>query len=194
MRIYCSIIVFVITLLVVVLCVLISIIQYYYLNYNFYKKVNNFAPVFEDLIATDNERNPALGLNAIEAYSDDNILNNLNALLEALPVKPATNVGNTFQFEIKHSNFEVFNIIQAAIGFKLAGKDQKALKLFEHASALAPNNPDVLNWYGEFLEQIRHDVVTADELYFKVKQTFFLNRLILCLNKAVTRAFVRVFF
>lgn len=169
MRIYCSIIVFVITFLVVVLCVLISIIQYYYLNYNFYKKTNNFSPVFEDLIATDSVQNLALGYKAIEAHSDDNlVLNNLNALLEALPAKSATNVGSNFQVEIKHSNFEVLNILHAVVGFKLAGKNQKALKLLEHATALAPNNPDVLNWYGEFLEQIRHDVVTADELYFKV--------------------------
>ncbi|KAL1493144.1 hypothetical protein ABEB36_011261 [Hypothenemus hampei] len=61
---------------------------------------------------------------------------------------------------------EVYNTIQAALAFKMAGKNSKAMKLFEHASAMAPDNADVLNWYGEFLEQ-HYDVVTADELYFK---------------------------
>ena len=44
-------------------------------------------------------------------------------------------------------------------------KKAKALKLYRHAIALAPNHPDVLNEYGEFLERNQKDVVTAEHLY-----------------------------
>lgn len=50
---------------------------------------------------------------------------------------------------------------------KLQGKLEKALKLFEHSMALAPQHPDVLNHYGEFLETTQDDVVEADHLYFQ---------------------------
>jgi hypothetical protein len=177
MKIYCNIIIFLISLLVCALCILISIIQYYYLNYNFYKKTSTYAPIFEDLIPTDSNNNFALSysFNAIEDHSNDNfILSNLNALLESHDshaIRGSTYLRDT-TFNVKSSNSEIFNILQAAIGFKLAGKNHKALKLLEHATAVAPDNPDVLNWYGEFLEQIRHDVVTADELYFKVLHSY----------------------
>jgi Fic family protein len=147
------------------------------LNYNFYKKTSTYAPIFEDLIPTDSNNNFALSysFNAIEDHSNDNfILSNLNALLESHDshaIRGSTYLRDT-TFNVKSSNSEIFNILQAAIGFKLAGKNHKALKLLEHATAVAPDNPDVLNWYGEFLEQIRHDVVTADELYFKVLHSF----------------------
>jgi Tfp pilus assembly protein PilF len=36
-----------------------------------------------------------------------------------------------------------------------SGRPDKALKLFEHAVALAPKHPDVLNHYGEFLEDTK---------------------------------------
>ncbi|XP_044256971.1 protein adenylyltransferase Fic [Tribolium madens] len=172
MKIYCNIVIFIISVLVCLLCILISVIQYYYLNYNFYKKQTSYAPIFEDLIATDSNNNFALSytFNAIEDHSNDNfILSNLNALLEShyTPTTGSSYLDGSRNFNVKSSNSEVLNILQAAIGFQLAGKNHKALKLLEHATAIAPDNPDVLNWYGEFLEQIRHDVVTADELYFK---------------------------
>lgn len=44
-------------------------------------------------------------------------------------------------------------------------KKEKALKLYRHALALAPNHPDVLNEYGEFLERNQKDVLTAEHLY-----------------------------
>jgi Tfp pilus assembly protein PilF len=50
---------------------------------------------------------------------------------------------------------------------KKVGKHDKALKLFQHAAALAPRHPDILNHYGEFLEETRNDVVMADQLYFQ---------------------------
>ncbi|KAJ3639304.1 hypothetical protein Zmor_002669 [Zophobas morio] len=172
MKIYCNILLFIISILICLLCILIIIIQHYYLHYNFYKKETSYAPIFEDLIATDSNNNFALSysFNAIEDHSNENfILSNLNALLEShhSPTHDTTFLDKSASFNVKSTNSEIFNILQAAIGFKLAGKDHKALKLLEHATAIAPDNPDVLNWYGEFLEQIRDDVVTADELYFK---------------------------
>jgi len=50
---------------------------------------------------------------------------------------------------------------------KKAGKHDKALKLFQHAAALAPRHPDILNHYGEFLEETQNDIVMADQLYFQ---------------------------
>lgn len=47
----------------------------------------------------------------------------------------------------------------------LHGKMEKALKLFEHALALDPDHPDILNEYGEFLEKKQQDIVSAEHLY-----------------------------
>ncbi|KAF5302685.1 hypothetical protein FQA39_LY10181 [Lamprigera yunnana] len=46
-------------------------------------------------------------------------------------------------------------------------KTDKAMRLFEHAAIIAPQNPDVLNHYGEFIEHMRNDTIVADELYSK---------------------------
>ena len=56
----------------------------------------------------------------------------------------------------------------AALEMKRQGKTDKALKLFEHAYILAPLHPDVLNHYGEFLEDTKKDIIMADQLYFQV--------------------------
>lgn len=50
--------------------------------------------------------------------------------------------------------------LHAALEMRSSGRPDKALKLFEHAVALAPKHPDVLNHYGEFLED------TKKVLYF----------------------------
>jgi len=47
------------------------------------------------------------------------------------------------------------------------GKIDKATRLFEHALQLAPTHPDILNHYGEFLENDQEDIVAADQLYFQ---------------------------
>jgi len=51
---------------------------------------------------------------------------------------------------------------------KSMGKGEKALKLIEHGIALAPKNADLLNSYGELIETLRDDIVTADRMYFQV--------------------------
>lgn len=55
--------------------------------------------------------------------------------------------------------------LNAALEMKKNGKADKALKLFQHAFALSPKHPDILNHYGEFLEETKKDVVKADQLY-----------------------------
>lgn len=55
--------------------------------------------------------------------------------------------------------------LNAALDMKKNGKADKALKLFQHAFALSPKHADILNHYGEFLEDTKKDVVKADQLY-----------------------------
>ncbi|GFG33997.1 hypothetical protein Cfor_04864 [Coptotermes formosanus] len=62
---------------------------------------------------------------------------------------------------------EALSSLYAALEMKKAGKHDKALKLFQHAAALAPKHPDILTHYGEFLEETQKDIVTADQLYFQ---------------------------
>ena len=45
------------------------------------------------------------------------------------------------------------------------GKLEKAQKIYQHALALVPTHPDVLNEYGEFLEKTQHDIVKAEHMY-----------------------------
>lgn len=55
--------------------------------------------------------------------------------------------------------------LHAALEMKKIGKQDKALKLFQHAFALSPKHADILNHFGEFLEDTKNDVVKADQLY-----------------------------
>ncbi|KAE8744434.1 hypothetical protein FOCC_FOCC008909 [Frankliniella occidentalis] len=57
--------------------------------------------------------------------------------------------------------------LHAALEMKRQGKLEKALKLFEHAYILAPLHTDILNHYGEFLEDTQKDIIMADQLYFQ---------------------------
>ncbi|XP_053694989.1 protein adenylyltransferase Fic [Sabethes cyaneus] len=62
---------------------------------------------------------------------------------------------------------EALSSLKMAAEMKLMGKDDKALRLFEHALALSPKHPEVLTKYGEFLEHSQQDVVTADHYYYQ---------------------------
>ena len=57
--------------------------------------------------------------------------------------------------------------MNAALEMKIEGKYDKAFKLFKHATNLAPKHSDILNHYGEFLEETQNDVIQADQLYFQ---------------------------
>uniref|UniRef100_A0A182T395 Protein adenylyltransferase Fic n=1 Tax=Anopheles maculatus TaxID=74869 RepID=A0A182T395_9DIPT len=60
---------------------------------------------------------------------------------------------------------EALGSLKMALEMKQLGKDDKALRLFEHALALSPKHPEILTKYGEFLEHNRQDVVSADQYY-----------------------------
>ncbi|CAH1980503.1 unnamed protein product [Acanthoscelides obtectus] len=167
-----NILVIVISVLITVICVLLALLQHYYFINKLYKKpsIKYDVPVFADLIPSEKSKsNRDFPLQALKDYDEDLVLYDLNSALNS---QPHQGKSDTIEFIIKNdkatgTDSEVYNTLQAAISFKLSGKNHKALKLFEHAAAIAPENPDVLNKYGEFLEQQHQDIVSADELYFK---------------------------
>lgn len=65
------------------------------------------------------------------------------------------------------SAMEIEHCLQAALAYKLSGKSEKAMKILEHAIAIAPENANVLNRFGEYMEEINNDLLTADSYYFK---------------------------
>lgn len=68
---------------------------------------------------------------------------------------------------------EAISTLKVALELRLQGKMDKALRLFQHALALAPKHPEVLNKYGEYLEHSHSDVISADMMYFQVCFSFF---------------------
>ncbi|XP_029676495.1 protein adenylyltransferase Fic-like [Formica exsecta] len=65
------------------------------------------------------------------------------------------------------STAEALTSLQLAMEMKVSGKQKKAIKLFQHAVALAPCHPDVLNHYGEFLEHTQNNIIKANEFYVR---------------------------
>lgn len=63
---------------------------------------------------------------------------------------------------------EALQSLEAALEMLKIGKHDKAHRLFEHALALSPQHPDILNNYGEFIENTHNDIINADQMYFKV--------------------------
>lgn len=57
--------------------------------------------------------------------------------------------------------------LNVAMDMHAQGKNDKALKLFQHAIALDPKHADILNEYGEFIEKYQKDIVLANHLYVK---------------------------
>ncbi|XP_055539289.1 protein adenylyltransferase Fic [Wyeomyia smithii] len=76
-----------------------------------------------------------------------------------------TSSGRNDQYDTNEQ--EALSSLKMATEMKLMGKDDKALRLFQHALALSPKHPEVLTKYGEFLEHCQQDVVTADHYYYQ---------------------------
>lgn len=76
-----------------------------------------------------------------------------------------TEINKLVDHDIRASVSEALTSLHLALEMKMTGKQKKAIKLFQHAVALAPQHPDVLNHYGEFLEYTQNDVIRADEFY-----------------------------
>lgn len=68
---------------------------------------------------------------------------------------------------------EALSTLKVAMELRLQGKMDKALRLYQHALALAPKHPEVLNKYGEYLEHSNSDIISADQMYFQVGLWFF---------------------
>jgi len=65
------------------------------------------------------------------------------------------------------ANAEALKSLGAALTLKAKKMTDKARKVFLHAIALSPNNPRILNCYGEFVEEVDLEVLEADHLYTK---------------------------
>lgn len=156
---------FVIFTLLSVIVILIILLQHYYLNYKRLISIQFDDSVFDDLIPTERNNNNALTyLHNYWRHIDSDIRNFGLSITSFFPIDNE-NRSDKFHPTGKRLNSEVHNCLHAAMAFKHAGKFKKARKLLEHAAAIAPDNPDVLNLYGEFFEHTHEDVVTADELY-----------------------------
>lgn len=166
-----QIVIVVISILVSVICILLTLLQHYYFQYKRLVAVK-YDPVFEDLIPLGTAKSTALDNLRCDWNNPETELENFNsaAFTPYFCLDKSVYRNNENK---KLLDSEVYHSLQAAVAFKLSGKKDKAKKLFEHASAIAPNNPDVLNYYGEFLEQMQEDVVKADELYSRVTSTIF---------------------
>lgn len=89
---------------------------------------------------------------------DENMLYDVSETTELDKVKADNTVASTA---------EALTSLNLALEMKLSGKQKKAIKLFQHAVALAPCHPDVLNHYGEFLEYTQNNVIKANEFYVR---------------------------
>ncbi|KMY88514.1 protein adenylyltransferase Fic isoform X1 [Drosophila simulans] len=91
----------------------------------------------------------------------------LNAFKEFYDKSVSDSVGASYT-EAEQTNIkEALGALRMAQDLYLAGKDDKAARLFEHALALAPRHPEVLLRYGEFLEHNQRNIVLADQYYFQ---------------------------
>lgn len=159
------------------ICIVLSLIPLFLLNiilFRFYilpakRKLNQYHPIFEDFINYEN----SLSTNVRDISEewppkDVDVLNSINA---ALPQVMKVCAGPKFirkdHDDINASMSEIQKSVQVALALRHSGKTDKALKVIEHAAAIYPNDPDVLNYYGEILEVARKDIITADELYHK---------------------------
>lgn len=148
----------IILVLISVICIILALLQYYQHSYKKLTAVKVYDPLFKDLIPSGARfYNLEYKLKIIDSFKKSHITNN----------------------KLYTSETEVDNCLKAALAYKLSGKYEKALRLFEHAAAIAPENPDVLNKYGEYLEQNHEDVISADELYFKVLLIIHLHLIII---------------
>lgn len=73
-----------------------------------------------------------------------------------------------FYFIANQDNTEAMMSLMVANEMISMGKIEKALKLIEHGIALAPKNPDLLNSYGELIENLQEDILRADQMYYQV--------------------------
>ncbi|XP_037731442.1 protein adenylyltransferase Fic isoform X1 [Drosophila subpulchrella] len=91
-------------------------------------------------------------------------VNELNAKRREFYDK-STREGTSYTEEEQTNIKEAMGALQMAQEMYREGKDNKAVRLFEHALALSPRFPEVLLRYGEFLEHTQRNIVLADQYY-----------------------------
>ena len=69
------------------------------------------------------------------------------------------------EFYILGSTAEALKSLSAALILKKRNHFEKAKKVFLHALALSPKNSEILNKFGEFIEETEKDVLEADGMY-----------------------------
>ncbi|XP_064106342.1 protein adenylyltransferase Fic-like [Macrobrachium nipponense] len=109
-------------------------------------------------------------LGAIPAGSDLELMDDgyvAMAMLDAHEDDHAVSKKQTTELEDRHVEIEALNTLQAAKELVHSGKSVRAGRLLEHALSIAPRHPDILVYYGEYLEQHRNDVVEADKMYLR---------------------------
>lgn len=96
----------------------------------------------------------------------ESVLNIYDEGSMSIALRPS-DIGNSEIEKTAASVSEALSSLYLALEMKLSGKQKKAIKLFQHAVALAPQHPDVLNHYGEFLEHTQNDVIKANQFYIR---------------------------
>ncbi|PRD21435.1 UNVERIFIED_CONTAM: Adenosine monophosphate-protein transferase FICD-like protein [Trichonephila clavipes] len=86
---------------------------------------------------------------------------------DLIRIDEVSKVFSSKRYKNEGTEQEALTAVQMALRMKNSQKYDKAQKLFQHALALQPLHPDILNHYGEFLEEKENDVIKADHLYVK---------------------------
>jgi len=84
---------------------------------------------------------------------------------EIVPVNVDESPSSVLDTSSPDNTIEALATLNAALEMNNSGKHLKAIKLFQHAMALSPEHPDILNHYGEFLEEVERKLVEADYHY-----------------------------
>ncbi|GFU39362.1 protein adenylyltransferase Fic [Nephila pilipes] len=84
---------------------------------------------------------------------------------DLIRIDEVANIFPTERYKNEGSEQEALTAVQMALKMKNIQKYEKAQKLFKFALALQPLHPDILNHYGEFLEE--KDIIKADHLYVR---------------------------
>lgn len=161
---------YIMIILIPLLCINIAFLNNYFKQHDEIQ-FNHSEPLFEDLIITDvATTSEQRGISEEWSSPDLEVLHTLHIALKSKLSKIYQSpkiIGKDVSEPCNVSDSEIQNSVHAALAFKQSGKNEKALKIMERAATIAPNNPDILTYYGEILEITQKDIITADQLYFR---------------------------
>lgn len=139
------------------------------------RKVPNYLSDVHYLQVRDDYSIYSLASDGMKGVADDKYgkkRNSVEGMIDSVQFNSNNfhNEGICTQIELSFADEnEALSTLKVALELKVQGKMDKALRLFQHALALAPKHPEVLNKYGEYLEHSHSDVISADLMYFQVK-------------------------